>query len=131
MDLVDTFLHATGEERVAVFEAVDERRGDEARTTVAEILEHQPLERDAVGYALPGEGLHDQLRGPHLVEAAVEAVLLAVARVDVAIGATRPAVEAINAELEIARWKVSRGSRIEGSLAQSARSRVVCVTSSG
>ena len=53
----------------------------EPGAAVAEVLEHEPLQGDAVGHALEGERLHDQLARAHLVEAAVEAVLLAVGRV--------------------------------------------------
>ena len=45
---------------------------------VAEVLEPQRLERDVIGLPVEGEGLHDAVVAD-LVEATVEAVLLAVA----------------------------------------------------
>ena len=55
----------------------------QAGAAVAEVLEPQRLERDAVGLAVERERLHDAVVAD-LVEAAVEAVLLAVAAGDVA-----------------------------------------------
>src|SRR5664280_1518623 len=45
---------------------------DSPGAAVAEILEGDGLEADAVGHALVGEGLHQALDGPQLVEGAVE-----------------------------------------------------------
>src|SRR5213593_3279195 len=73
--LADAVFHAAGEEGVAAFEAVDQRGRREPGAAVAEVFEHEPLEGDVVGEALEGEGLDDQLRGAHLVEAAVEGEL--------------------------------------------------------
>ncbi len=39
-----------------------ERLGEQAGAAVAEVLEAQRLQGDAVGHALPGEGLHDPVR---------------------------------------------------------------------
>src|SRR3712207_8146173 len=49
------------------------------------LFPYTTLFRSAVGHALEGEGLHDQLVGPHLVEAAAEAVLLLSLAVHVAV----------------------------------------------
>ena len=75
----------------------------EAGAAVAEVLEHHLLEGDTVGHPLEGEGLDDQLGGAHLVEAAVEAVLVSVTRVHVAIGPSRTAVEVVDPHLVAAR----------------------------
>ena len=74
-------LHAAGHEGVAALEGVDQRGRGQPGAAVAEVLEDELLQGDAVGHALEGEGLDDQLVRPHLVEAAAEAVLLAVAGV--------------------------------------------------
>ena len=76
--LVDAGLHAAGQPLVAALEAVDERLRVQPGAAVAEVLEPQRLERDAVGLTVEREGLHDAVLAD-LVEAAVEAVLLAVA----------------------------------------------------
>src|SRR5215218_1736021 len=79
--LVDAGLHATGQPGVTCLEAVDERLGVQPGPAVPEVLEPKRLQGDALGHALPGEGLHDPL-GRDLVEAASEAELLPVALVD-------------------------------------------------
>ena len=76
--LVDAGLHAAAQPGVAVLEAVAQRLGVEAGAAVAEVLEGERLEGDAVGHPLPGEGLHDAV-GPHGVEAAAERLHVAVA----------------------------------------------------
>src|SRR5947207_7587503 len=81
--LLDAGLHAAGQPLVAVFEAVHKRLGAQAGAAVAEVLELQRLESDAVGLTVEREGLHDAVLAD-LVEATVEAVLLAVAPGDVA-----------------------------------------------
>ena len=73
--LVDADLHAAAQPGVAALEAVDQRLGVQPGAAVAEVLERQGLQRDALRHALEGEGLHDPVRAD-LVEAAVEAVLL-------------------------------------------------------
>ena len=78
--LADAVLHAAGDERVA---GLEESTSDVAVSRVRpspRSSNDERLEGDAVGHALEGEGLHDQLGGAHLVEAAVEAELVAVAR---------------------------------------------------
>src|SRR5207248_8517231 len=80
--LVDADLHAAAQPRVAAVEAVDQRLRPQPRAAVAQVLEPQRLQRDAVGIALEREGLHDTVR-PYLVEAAVERVLRAVVHRDV------------------------------------------------
>src|SRR5262245_36400580 len=72
--LVDADLHAAGEPRVATLEAVGQRRRVQAGAAVAEVLEPQRLQGDAVRVALVGERLDDAVLA-HLVEAAVEGVL--------------------------------------------------------
>src|SRR5205085_476349 len=79
--LLDAGLHAAAEPGVARLEAVDERLGVQSGPAVAEVLEPQRLERDAVRVALPGEGLHDPVLAD-LVEAAVEPELVVAVRVD-------------------------------------------------
>lgn len=83
-------------------EAVDQRGRDEPGAATAQVLEGQTLERHALGHALEGERLHDQLGGSDLVEAAVEAVLIVAADVQVAVRATGPAVPVIDAHREVA-----------------------------
>src|SRR6185312_17278563 len=73
--LVDARLHAAAQPHVPVLEAVDERLGVQPGAAVAEVLERQRLQRDAVGHALERERLDDPVRA-HLVERAAEAVLL-------------------------------------------------------
>src|SRR3712207_9375312 len=67
------------------------------------LFPYTTLFRSAVGHALEGEGLHDQLVGPHLVEAAAEAVLLLSLAVHVAVGAAGAAVVVVDRHLESAR----------------------------
>src|SRR4051795_979270 len=76
--LVDAGLHATGQPGVTRLEAVDERLGVQPGPAVPEVLEPKGLQSDALGHALPGEGLHDPIRRD-LVEAASEAELVPVA----------------------------------------------------
>src|SRR5688572_20818310 len=83
--LAHAFFHAARDERVARLERVDERCASEAGAAVTEIFEDHSLERDAIGLALEREGLHDELRRPNLVERAVEAELVSVAHVHVAV----------------------------------------------
>src|SRR5207249_5008824 len=52
---------------------------------------------------LEGEGLDDQLGRPHLVEAAMEAELVLASSVHVPVRTAGPAVEGVDAHLEIAR----------------------------
>jgi hypothetical protein len=78
VSLADAVLHAAGEERVAAFERVDQRGRRQAGAAVAEVLEEEALQGYAVGLAFEGEGLDDELGGAHLVEAAVEAELVAI-----------------------------------------------------
>src|SRR6266850_415757 len=85
--LVDAGLHAAGQPLVAALEAVDERLGVQPGTTVAEVLEPQRLEGDAVGLTVEREGLDDSVLSD-LVEATVEAVLLAFSPGDVPPAAT-------------------------------------------
>src|SRR5436305_5388674 len=85
--LLDAGLHAAGQPLVAVFEAVHKRLGAQAGAAVAEVLELQRLESDAVGLTVEREGLHDAVLAD-LVEATVEAVLLAVAPGDVTPAST-------------------------------------------
>src|SRR3954467_8285978 len=93
--LDDAAFHAAGDERVPVGERVDQGCRGQPGAAVAEVLEHELLQGDLVREALEGEGLHDQLVRPHLVEAAVEAELRAVPRVDVPVGAAGAAVEVV------------------------------------
>src|SRR4051794_36620930 len=58
--LLDAGLHAAGHERVAALEGVDQRRRDQSGAAVTEVLEHDLLQRDAVGHALEAERLDDQ-----------------------------------------------------------------------
>src|SRR4051795_3636980 len=79
--LIDAGLHAAAQPGVARLEAVHERLGVQPGPAVAEVLEPQRLQRDAVRIALPGEGLHDPVVAD-LVEAAVEPVLVAAGGAD-------------------------------------------------
>src|SRR5690606_127223 len=93
--LVDAGLHAAAQPRVAALEAVDQRLGAQPGAAAAEVLEPERLQRDAVRLALEREGLDDAVRA-HLVEAAVEPVLRAVAHRDVppaAAGARVPLLD--------------------------------------
>src|SRR6185437_2516730 len=93
--LVDADLHATAQPGVAALDAVDQGLGVQPGAAVAEVLERHGLQRDALRHALPGEGLHDALRAD-LVEASVEAVLLAfvdVQEAPTAAGARVPVVD--------------------------------------
>src|SRR6185312_3394482 len=74
--LVDAGLHAAAQPGVARLEAVDQRLGVQPGPAVAEVLEPQRLQGDAVRVGLPGEGLHDPVLAD-LVEAAAEGVLVA------------------------------------------------------
>src|SRR3954468_4113190 len=80
--LVDADVHAALQPRVARLEAVDEHLRAEPRPAVAEIVEPQRIQRDAIRITCEREGLHDAV-GPHVVETAAEAVLLPGARRDV------------------------------------------------
>jgi hypothetical protein len=101
--LDDAGLHAAGDEGVPVGEGVHQRRRGQPGATVAEVLEHELLQGDAVRHALEGERLDDELVRPHLVEAATEAVLLTVLRVHVAVGAAGAAVEVVDRHGEVPR----------------------------
>src|SRR5919112_2380180 len=93
--LVDPDLHAAAQPGVAALDAVDQRLRVQPGAAVAEVLERQGLQRDALRHALPGEGLHDAVRAD-LVEAPVEAVLLALVDVQeapAAAGARVPVVD--------------------------------------
>ena len=90
--LHDALLHAVGDVLVARLERLAERGRAQQRPAVAEVGEGEPLERDGVGHAVEGEGLHDELAGPHVVERAVEAVRVVAAAVGVAVGAAGAAV---------------------------------------
>ena len=95
--LDDAGLHAAGDDGVAVLEAVARatwRRGGCGRRSSGSSVSFSRATWS--GIALEGEGLHDELGRPHLVEAAVEAVLLAVAAVDVAVLATGAAVQRVD-----------------------------------
>src|SRR4051794_16977941 len=83
----DADPHPAGHEGVAALEGVHQRGRGQPRAAVAEVLRNELRRRPAFGHALEGEGLHDQLRGAPLVEAAVEAVLLAALARQVAVGA--------------------------------------------
>src|SRR5918994_1161522 len=89
--LLDAGLHAAGQPLVAALEAVDEGLGVQPGAAVAEVLEPERLEGDALRLAVEGEGLDDPVLAD-LVEGAVEAVLLAVAPGDVAPAAARRGV---------------------------------------
>src|SRR2546421_10005801 len=91
--LVDAGLHAAGQPLVTSLEAVHQRLRVQPGAAVAEVLEPQRLEGDAVGLAVERERLHDAVL-TDLVEATVEAVLLAVAPGDVAPAATGGGVPA-------------------------------------
>src|SRR5215218_2492668 len=78
--LVDADLHATGQPAVTGLEALDEGLGVQPGPAVPKVLEPERLQRNALGHALPGEGLHDPV-ACDLVEAASEAELLPVALV--------------------------------------------------
>src|SRR5437763_80024 len=97
--LAHAVLHAAGDERVAGFKGVDQRGRRESGATVAEVLEDAAFEGHAVGKAFEREGLHDHLRRAHLVEAAVEAELVAVTGVHVAVGTAGAAVPRVDAHL--------------------------------
>src|ERR1700722_6590543 len=81
--LLDTGLHAAGEPLVSALEAVHQRLRVQPGTAVAEVLEPQRLEGDAIGRTVEGESLHDAVP-TDLVEAPVEGVLLAVPPGDIA-----------------------------------------------
>src|SRR5215469_13745042 len=74
VSLVDAGLHAASQPGIPGFEAVDERLRAQPGPAVAEILDPQRLERNALRLSLEGEGLHDTVRAD-LVKAAVERVL--------------------------------------------------------
>jgi Co/Zn/Cd efflux system component len=73
--LADAGFHPAGDEGVAGLEGVDQRGRRQAGAAAAEVGEDQAFQGHAVGLAVEGEGLHDQLRGPHVVEGPVEAEL--------------------------------------------------------
>src|SRR5215469_6609609 len=81
VSLVDPSLHSTGQPGVSAFEAVDQRLRAQPGAAVAEVLEPQRLQGDAVGLTLEGEGLHDTVWA-YLVEAAAERVLNAFRHLD-------------------------------------------------
>src|SRR5215467_10368888 len=81
VSLVDPGLHSTGQPGVPAFEAVDQRLHAQPGAAVAEGLEPQRLQGDAVGLILEGEGLHDSARA-YLVKAAAERVLHALLHLD-------------------------------------------------
>src|SRR3954452_17479036 len=91
VSLVDADVHAAGEKGVAALERVDQRGGGEPGATGSEVLQDELRQGDSLGEALEGEALKAQLAGPHLVEAPVDSVLLAVMGVHVAVGASRAA----------------------------------------
>src|SRR5438270_1712415 len=95
----DAVLHTAGDERVASLERIDQRCRREPSASVAEILQDEALQGHAVGEALEGKGLDDELRGADLVKAAVEAELVAVADVQVAVRPACAAVVMIDAHL--------------------------------
>src|SRR5690348_15602326 len=76
--LVDADFHAGPQPCVPALEAVDQRLRAQPAAAAAQVVEAERLQRDAVGFALEGEGLHDPLR-PYVVEAPAEPVLPAVA----------------------------------------------------
>ena len=78
--LADAVLHAAGDERVAALEAVDEGLGDR-RVRPSPRSSKRSFSSATRRGTVEGEGLHDQLVRADLVEAAVEAVLVAVAAV--------------------------------------------------
>src|SRR5690348_16544980 len=93
--LVDAGVHAAAQPGVAVLEAVDQRLRAQPGPAVAQVLEPQRLQRDAVGVAVEREGLHDAAWAD-LVEAAVERVLVAVVHRDVAPAAAGPRVPVLD-----------------------------------
>jgi glycogen(starch) synthase len=93
--LLDTDLHAALKPGIPALEAVHQRLSVQAGPPVAEVLEPQRLQGHPVRLALEGEGLHDPVR-PHLVERAVERILLAVAGGHVAPAATGPGVPVVD-----------------------------------
>src|SRR5690349_9091386 len=98
--VVHADLHAAGQPGVAALEAVDQRGGDQTGTAVAEVLEGERLERDALGRALEGEGLHEPVLAD-LVEGAVEAVLLALVDVGEAPAATGACVPVVDPGVDL------------------------------
>src|SRR5438067_1949550 len=93
--LVDAGLHAARQPSVPAFEAVDQRLRAQPGATVTEVVKPQRLQRDAVGLTLEGEGLHDTVAA-HLVKAAAECVLLALAHRDEPPAATGAAVPVLD-----------------------------------
>src|SRR5579864_3051647 len=93
--IVDTGLHAAGQPCIAAFEAVDQRLGTQPRVAVAQVLEPQRLQRDAVGLALERERLHDAVRA-YVMEAAAEGVLPATTCSGVPPAATRTYVPVVD-----------------------------------
>ena len=92
-------LHAAGHEGVASLDGVDHRQRAEPAPPTLERLEVEELQRHPVGEPLVGEGLHDPIARPDLVEAAVEGVLLITAPRDVApraAGARVPVVDLVH-----------------------------------
>src|SRR5215470_320717 len=81
VSLVDPGLHTTGQPGVSAFEGVDQRLRAQPGAAVAEVLEPQRLQGDAVGLILEGEGLHDAARA-YLMKAAAERVLHAIFYLD-------------------------------------------------
>lgn len=54
--------------RIAPLEGVHEGGDPQARPSLTDVLKAEALEGDAVGHPLEGEGLHDQLRQPHVAQ---------------------------------------------------------------
>src|SRR5262245_46120929 len=81
VSLVDPGLHATGQPGVPAFEAVDQRLRAQPGAALAQVVEPQRLQRDAVGLTFEGEGLHDTVRA-YLMKAAAERVLRALLYLD-------------------------------------------------
>src|SRR3979490_1267 len=89
--LLDAGLHPDRQPLVAGVEAVHQRLRMQPGAAVAEVLEPQRLEGDAIGLTIERAGLNAAALAD-LVEATVEAVLLALAPSDVAPAAARGGV---------------------------------------
>src|SRR5438132_259254 len=72
--LGQALLHAGVEHAVALFDGVEQRRGDDLCTTVAQVFELSGLDGYVAGHAVPFEGLHETLQRCHLAVAPLEPV---------------------------------------------------------
>jgi hypothetical protein len=95
----DADIFAAGEESIAALEGVDQGRGGQPGSPVAQVLEHEALERNTVGEALECEGLDDQLRRADFVKAPAEPAFEAVAHHQEAVRPTGAAIETIDSRL--------------------------------